>query len=143
MKGGREYFSELLGNLNEEQDQDHGEEEGLLEEDVEENNITREEVQIALKEMKNGKSPGYDEIPVELPSGSEQMVDWLHQIFSQAWTEGSVPEEWRKAIICPIYKKEDKNDCKKCRGISLLSHTGKVYERILEKKIKKLTRGSN
>ncbi len=132
----REYFSDLLGTNEDMQHQEPSEEERNCEEDVEENNISREEIKHALKEMKNGKSPGCDEIPAELLSGSEDMVAWLHRLFSQAWSEGRVPTEWGKAIICPIYKKEDRSECKNYRGISLLSHTGKVYERILEKRLR-------
>ena len=132
----REYFSELLGTTEEPQIQELGEEEGITEETINENSISREEIKLALKEMKKGKSPGVDELPAELLSAGDDMIDWIHRLFSQVWKEGKVPEEWGKAIICPIYKKDDRSECKNYRGISLLSHTGKVYERILERRLR-------
>ena len=101
----REYFSDLLGMPDELYNLELDEEDIILEETVEENYITREEIKLALKEMKKGKSPGCDEIPAELLSGSDDMIDWLHRLFSLAWNEGNVPEEWGKAIVCPIYKR--------------------------------------
>lgn len=60
-----------------------------------------------LKKMRKGKCPGY-EIPVELLNDGEDMVGWLQRLFSAAWKEGKVPEKWGKAVISPIYKKEEK-----------------------------------
>ncbi|XP_076045844.1 uncharacterized protein LOC143028090 [Oratosquilla oratoria] len=133
----REYFSELLGTTQEPQVQELGEEEGITtEEAINESSISRQEMKLALKEMKKGKSPGVDELPTELLSAGDNMIDWIHRLFSQVWKEGKAPEEWRKAIICPIYKKDDRGECTNYRGISLLSHTGKVYERIFEGRLR-------
>ena len=37
-----------------------------------------------------------------------------------------LPEEWKEAIIVPIYKKGDKTDCSNYRDISLLPTTCKI-----------------
>jgi hypothetical protein len=42
-----------------------------------------------------------------------------------------LPEEWKKSIIVPLYKKGDKTDCSNYRGISLLPTTYKVFSNIL------------
>ena len=50
-----------------------------------------------------------------------------------------MPEEWRKSTITPIYKgKSDIMDCKNYRGIKLLSHTFKIWERIIEARIRSI-----
>ena len=60
-------------------------------------------------------------------------------MFSLAYKSGSIPSEWGKAIICPIYKnKGDHQACKNYRGITLLNHITKLYETILEQKLKVL-----
>ena len=40
--------------------------------------------------------------------------------------EGVVPEDWRSAVIVPLYKgKGERTECSNYRGISLLSGVGK------------------
>ncbi len=51
-----------------------------------------------------------------------------------------MPEDWKKAIIVPIYKgKGKREECKSCRGISLLSVPREIYGRILNERIMKKT----
>ncbi len=51
-----------------------------------------------------------------------------------------MPEDWRKAIIVPLYKgKGKREECNNYRGISLLSVPGKIYERILNERMMKIT----
>jgi hypothetical protein len=40
-------------------------------------------------------------------------------------------EEWKESIIVPIFKKGDKTNCSKYRGISLLTATYKLLSNIL------------
>ncbi len=57
-----------------------------------------------------------------------------------AWEQSKVPEDWRKAIIVPLYKgKCNRDECNNYRGISLLSVPGKIYGRILNERIMKIT----
>ena len=47
-----------------------------------------------------------------------------------------MPIEWHSAGIVPLYKgKGDKNECSNSKGISLLCVVGKLYERVLIKRI--------
>ena len=48
-----------------------------------------------------------------------------------------MPEEWRRSVLIPIYKnKEDAQCCGNYRGIKLISHTIKVWERIIEARLR-------
>ena len=42
--------------------------------------------------------------------------------------------DWQTGIVVPIFKKGDRRECSKYRGITLLSLPGKVYARVLEQK---------
>ncbi len=51
-----------------------------------------------------------------------------------------MPEDWRKAIIVPLYKgKGNREECNNYRGISLLIVPGKIYRRILNERMMKIT----
>ena len=50
-------------------------------------------------------------------------------------------EEWRKSILVPIYKnKGDIQSCTNYRGIKLMSHTMKLWERVIEHRLRGMTR---
>jgi hypothetical protein len=45
------------------------------------------------------------------------------------WNKEKLPQQWKKSVILPVYKKEDKTNI--CRGISLLSIANKILSNIL------------
>ena len=106
-----------------------------MEETVEE--ITLEEIQRSIARLKNRKTPGVCDISGEmLKAGAEVVVESLHRIMNRAWMSSMVPDDWRKALVVPVHKKGSKMQCKKYRGISLLSIPGKVYAKILDKRMR-------
>lgn len=49
----------------------------------------------------------------------------------------TMPEQWRESFILPIYKKKvDIQDCSNYREIKLMSHAMKMWERMINRKIK-------
>lgn len=139
----REYFQELLNVPEEEEEDGEGNADGVEgnEEEVVADvarEITTEEVQSAILRMKNGKATGEDGLPAEIFKAAGAVgVEWLTMIFNRAYTEEKIPQDWQKAIVCPIYKnKGEKTNCSNYRGITLLSHAGKIYERIIEHRIR-------
>ena len=53
-----------------------------------------------------------------------------------AWTFGTVPFEWQTGVVVPLFKKGDQRVCSNYRGITLLSLPGKVYSRVLERRVR-------
>ena len=48
-----------------------------------------------------------------------------------------MPEGWRISTIIPLFKnKGDAHECESYRGIKLLSHTIKLWERVIEKRLR-------
>ena len=48
-----------------------------------------------------------------------------------------MPEEWRKSELVPIYEnKGDAQCCGNYRGIKLMSHTMKMWERVVEARLR-------
>ena len=65
---------------------------------------------------------------------------WIGQlinIFNVIMQSGKIPDEWRESTITPIYKyKGDHMNCSNYRGIKLLSHTMKLWERIIDQRLR-------
>ena len=109
--------------------------------DVNEREITREEVERALKETKAGRAPGVDGVRAEmLKEGGVAAVEWMVRLFNLCFLLSRVPVDWLHGIIVPLYKgKGDVYECGNSRGISLLAVVGKVFGRVLINRIKDKT----
>ena len=112
------------------------EENEILAEDDGDDSITVKEVRQAMKQMKNGKAPRDDGIPFELlGAGGECIVQQLLKMLNIAYRSESVPLDWQRGVICPLFKKGVKTSCDNYRGIALLSPVGKLYNRIIERRL--------
>ncbi|KAL1447535.1 hypothetical protein WDU94_013872, partial [Cyamophila willieti] len=90
------------------------------------------EIDKAIGQLKNKKSPGIDGITAELIKGARNTsIGLLHELFKRIWEEKCVPADWRDATVVPIFKKGNKAKCDNYRGISLLSIPGKILSRVL------------
>ena len=71
--------------------------------------------------LQNGKVAGGDEITGEMVKGGGDRVEyWIWRLCNIAFENGIVPEDWRFAVIVPLYKgKGERNECTNYRGISL------------------------
>ena len=71
-------------------------------EDVNEREITREEVERALKETKAGRAPGVDGVRAEmLKEGGVAAVEWMVRLFNLCFLLSRVPVDWLHGIIVP------------------------------------------
>eukprot|EP00752_Nemacystus_decipiens_P007959 g7112.t1 len=59
----------------------------------------------------------------------------LHAIIVKVWNGGEMPQEWNDATIKGLYKKGDQSNCNNFRGISLLSHVGKVFAKTITNRL--------
>lgn len=95
-----------------------------------------EEVKQAVRQLKNNKSPGSDELVAELfKAAGEEFIQYLHNLTLKVWTEEEMPEEWRLGIVCPLHKKGDQLECCNYRGITLLNTGYKIMSNILYKRL--------
>ena len=68
----------------------------------------------------------------------------MHEILKRVWEEEQMPEEWRKSEIFPIYKQQrDPLECGNFRHIKLLEHGMKIFDKTLERRLKKLITVNN
>ncbi|KAK3566863.1 hypothetical protein QTP86_004619 [Hemibagrus guttatus] len=90
--------------------------------------------------MKSGKAVGPDDIPVEVwKCLGEAAVESLASLFNRVLESERMPEEWRRSVLVPIFKnKGDVQSCSNYRGIKLMSHTMKLWERVVEARLRKV-----
>lgn len=103
--------------------------------------IQEAEVKEALKRMRGGKAMGPDDVPIEVWRclGNIAVV-WLTRLFNHIFRSNKMPDEWRESILVPIFKnKEDIQSCSNYRGIKLMSHTMKLWKRVIEHRLRRVT----
>ena len=94
-----------------------------------------DEVKKQMAKMGKGKACGPDELPIEavhiiLDYKPECIVDAFNNILRT----NKVPNDWSRMV--PIFKgKGDVLDCNNYRGIKLMSHTMKLWERMIEARL--------
>ncbi|KAK3534572.1 hypothetical protein QTP86_016661 [Hemibagrus guttatus] len=132
----KEYFEELMNEENEREKRVEGV--NSVEQKVDK--IRKDEARKALKRMKNGKAVGPDDILVEVwKCLGEAAVEFLTSLFNRVLESERMPEEWRRSVLVPIFKKKgDVQSCSNYRGIKLMSHTMKLWETVVEAKLRKV-----
>jgi hypothetical protein len=71
------------------------------------------EVYDTIRRMKENRAPRENATTAQLIKGGGRSL-WknIHQLIVSIWEKEEMPEERRTAIICPIYKKVNKLECK-------------------------------
>nr|XP_014275578.1 uncharacterized protein LOC106680395 [Halyomorpha halys] len=93
-----------------------------------------------IKSLRNHKLPGLDErTPEMMKYGGSDLWEAICDLIWEIWTEEKMPEDWTRAVICPIHKKGDKLTCDNYRGIALLSTTYKILAVLLHKRVSDFT----
>lgn len=146
MKVWKEFFEELLNREVEEDEQvdtrnaeQNGEQQ--LQEDprISQTTPIKSEIITALKEMKNGKAPGVDNITPEMLKADIEVTATIFQdLLKDVWEKEEIPEDWKKGLLIKIPKKGDASLCSNWRGITLLSVPSKILTRIILNRIKEV-----
>ncbi len=109
---------------------------------IQEEKITMEELEKTIKKLRRNKSVGPDQIPNEMfLEATKETKEIYLEIINQIDRTEEIPAGWQQGEIKRIYKgKGSKGKCSNERGISLASNFGKLYERILNNRIKNDTK---
>ncbi|XP_055922774.1 uncharacterized protein LOC129953558, partial [Eupeodes corollae] len=68
--------------------------------------ITIQEVSSIVNGLKDGKAAGSDRIPVEFYKyGSNNLIQTLTGLINSVMENGVIPEQFKEALVFPIYKK--------------------------------------
>ena len=100
--------------------------------------VARDEIVKAMQRMKSGKTTGPSEVSVEIIIGNGKIGVEVVMALCQDILDGrGMPDEWKTSVIMPIFKgKDDVKSCGSYRGVKLLEHAIKIFERVLERQIK-------
>ena len=78
------------------------------------------------------KSVGPDGIPVAiLKMGRKAMIPYLVRLLDIAINNGTIPRDWKKAIVVPIHKGGDRSVVKNCRPVTLTSVVCKQKKHVI------------
>lgn len=98
--------------------------------------ITMQELQGVVKNLKCGKAPGWDSLKPEFFKylGSSSLTA-ICNTFNKIFSSGSVPPQWILITINPIYKKGDVTNPANYRPISLIPVITKIFTSILNNRL--------
>ena len=124
----KQYMEELFGDENVDTVPAVTGEEGPI--------ITQEEVESAIKRLKNNKAPGPDQIHGEvLKLLDPEQIKLLTNLFNKIYTGGQIPNDWLMSTFIPLPKKANATKCSDHRIISLMSHILKAFLNIIQTRI--------
>ncbi|UYV78800.1 hypothetical protein LAZ67_16002823 [Cordylochernes scorpioides] len=104
---------------------------------------TPNEVKEVIKYLVNHKAPGHDNITPKMAKNLPiKWIVFLAGVFNAALHLCYYPKVWKHAIIIPIPKKSAKSP-EDLRPISLLPTIGKIYERIILRRLQRYLDNSN
>ena len=134
MQRWKRYFSELLNEENKFEREEQPKVEGPI------MGVKSSGVKEALRKMKCGKAPGPSGVTTDLLKwAGESGVQELTKIFQSTEKEGKMPSECGNSYTIPVFKgKGDALLCGKYRGVWLLEHGMKLWEKILERRLREV-----
>ncbi|VDI43776.1 Hypothetical predicted protein, partial [Mytilus galloprovincialis] len=100
--------------------------------------FTEQEIDICVKKLKREKAPGYDNILNEfIKECKTVLLPLLCKLFNVILCTGWFPEVWVTSVLVPLFKKGSMNDTGNYRGISLVSHVGKLFTSVIHTRLMK------
>ena len=99
--------------------------------------ITESEIRKCIRNLKNSKSPGTDDVLNEyLKCTSTLLMPLYVLLFNNILETGIMPSKWVEGIIVPIFKnKGDPLSADNYRPITLLSCIGKLFTAVLNERL--------
>lgn len=100
--------------------------------------ITTSEVKYAVQGAKTNKALGPDQIPAEmLKLVEEENLVPITELFNTIYSTGIIPTDWLSSKFITLPKKPNAKQCSDHRTISLMSHTLKIFLKIIHNRIRK------
>ena len=100
--------------------------------------ILNSEISDCIKDLKMGKSTFFDNIGNEvIKHGYDSLEKPLQKLYNTVFHQCVFPTACGDGIVVPLHKKDDRMDTNNYRGIIISSCVGKLFLRIINKRIEK------
>ena len=106
--------------------------------------ISENDVYEELCKINPHKACGPDDIPGRiLKEGAAWIAEPLSKLFTMSLSTGTLPHDWRKANVTPIFKKGSRHSLSNYRPVSLTSLVVKTLERLVHTRVTKFLTSYN
>lgn len=100
------------------------------------NEISTDEIIEAIRSIRNGKTASTDLISNEmLKNAVPILIKPLQKLFNLIFKNGTFPKIWNESFLVLLHKKGDKFDPGNYRGISISSNLGKLFNKVIYKRL--------
>ena len=94
--------------------------------------FTEENVLSPLDKLRADKASGPDDLSPRLfIEIKNECYPWLFLLFRKTLYESTIPADWKRANVCPIFKNGSRNSAENYRPESLTSQICKVFESLV------------
>ena len=76
-----------------------------------------------------------EQVAYILKTAADELAPALALLFQLSMDQGEIPQDWKQALVVPIFKKGDKHQPSNYRPVSLTSITCKLLEHIIHRNI--------
>ena len=93
--------------------------------------ISRSEILKTIRSLDINKAHGHDNISIRMPKiYDDAIVEPLKILFANSVNLAVFPSRWKKAVMIPVYKKNEKYIVNNYRSVSLFPVGSKIFEAI-------------
>ena len=101
--------------------------------------LTSSELMESIASLKNNKASSFDQITNEIIKASRHYTAKpILLLFDKILDTSIYPSPWQFDILSPLHKAGEKSDPNNFRGISVSSWFGKLFNKMLQKRLEKL-----
>ena len=99
-------------------------------------NVTIEDVRVAIKSLNGTLTAGHDQLPAFLIKDCAfHLAPAIQLILNLILKNNSYPNCWKISKITPVFKNGNKSDISNYRPVSLLSNLSKIFESIIHRRL--------
>lgn len=89
-----------------------------------------------VKNMRNNKTPGFDQICIEMFKASPRLLHAAFKVLQQVYYTNNVPEEWQQSYSVPIPKVRHPKTTNDYRNLTMSNVISKIYAVLIMERVK-------